>query len=590
MATEYQSKIKKKILKSFMFDMYPDAKTIFREYIQNAMDSIYEAVETGILSQKKDGYVNVQLDKSENKITITDNGTGISCSIAESTLLDISSNNKDGVHQAGLFGIGRLVGGGFCNKLVFFTSCQGENLATKVEFDMILARELFESEVDYTASEMISQIATTSFFEEEESKHYFVVVLSDVLQEYSDLLDSKIISEYLESVAPIEFRDEFDNNIIYSSTIDDDNFKNKMDSIKTVPVIINGKRIQKRYGLKVVGTGDDIQGIKLFEIKDPTFGQLAWGWYALTRYTIQIPQSDAMAEIRLRKHNIQIGENNLLSGRGLWPEERGNSYFYGEIHITHDMLYPNSARDDLADTTVKRAFVCQLKSYFLELSKLYKKANEAKNCIKSIQEGIDIVRKKHEFSDVAKDKINNKGIDKFQKLWNSNSSGPIHNVLELYKGEWEGAQKKAKMVVEEETSQRPKGGEKPKIESAEHSGESNTNPSSEGKSSSSISETRQFQSGSSPSSVSNEGLGDYSQTVPAEKPTTASTQLIPLVPTQDLLKSLEGVLSTGEIWLVRRIFRSINLNCPQNEHDRALIEQLKKLVVKDLINDLKTTK
>ena len=66
MATEYQSKIKKKILKSFMFDMYPDAKTIFREYIQNAMDSIYEAVETGILSQKKDGYVNVQLDKSEN--------------------------------------------------------------------------------------------------------------------------------------------------------------------------------------------------------------------------------------------------------------------------------------------------------------------------------------------------------------------------------------------------------------------------------------------------------------------------------------------------------------------------------------------
>ena len=58
----------------------------------------------------------------------------------------------------------------------------------------------------------------------------------------------------------------------------------------------------------------------------------------------------------------------------------------------------------------------------------------------------------------------------------------------------------------------------------------------------------------------------------------------PLLSNVDL-DPLENLLSLEEIWLLRRVFRSLTKNCPKNDHDAALVNQLKKLVVKDLVNE-----
>ena len=58
----------------------------------------------------------------------------------------------------------------------------------------------------------------------------------------------------------------------------------------------------------------------------------------------------------------------------------------------------------------------------------------------------------------------------------------------------------------------------------------------------------------------------------------------PLLSNVDL-DPLENLLSLEEIWLLRRVFRSLTKNCPKNDHDVALVNQLKKLVVKDLVNE-----
>ena len=42
----YSSEVRKKILSMLMFQLYSDERTIYREYVQNALDSINKAIET----------------------------------------------------------------------------------------------------------------------------------------------------------------------------------------------------------------------------------------------------------------------------------------------------------------------------------------------------------------------------------------------------------------------------------------------------------------------------------------------------------------------------------------------------------------
>ena len=61
-----------------------------------------------------------------------------------------------------------------------------------------------------------------------------------------------------------------------------------------------------------------------------------------------IPVSDKNSCFRLRKHNIQVGDANMLTQYFPKNETRGNKYFYGEIHVVNPKIKLNSARDGLA--------------------------------------------------------------------------------------------------------------------------------------------------------------------------------------------------------------------------------------------------
>lgn len=59
----YSSEIKKGIISLLMFQLYSDERTIYREYVQNALDSINMAVAEHLLDQPKDGMVNINIDR-----------------------------------------------------------------------------------------------------------------------------------------------------------------------------------------------------------------------------------------------------------------------------------------------------------------------------------------------------------------------------------------------------------------------------------------------------------------------------------------------------------------------------------------------
>ena len=90
----YNSEIKKGLINLLMFTLYSDEKTIYREYVQNALDSINKAIDERVLAQAKDGVVNIDIDARKKVIVIKDNGTGINANDAVRTLLDISAPQK----------------------------------------------------------------------------------------------------------------------------------------------------------------------------------------------------------------------------------------------------------------------------------------------------------------------------------------------------------------------------------------------------------------------------------------------------------------------------------------------------------------
>ncbi len=598
----YSSEVRKNILNMLMFSLYSDERTIYREYVQNALDSINRAVRLHVLPKAKDGVVSVDIDSKQRSITIRDNGTGIQASEAVQVLLDISYSTKDGIVEAGQFGIGRLVGGGYCHELVFITSAMGENVATKITFDIDkIWKMVKEDEENYLATTVINQCTNRELVNAKEEEHFFEVQLKNVKHEYASiLLNTEEVVSYLNSVAPVEYKSQFDNVLIYGSTEHKLNFRSLHEGLEKVQLFVGKTRIQKQYGLEIVGNHDKIDSLEYFKVTDPDFGELGWGWFALTKYTVQIPKEDALAGIRLRIHNIQIGDANLLSGKPLWSEDRGNSYFYGEVFATHPNIRPDSSRNGLAPTSESKAFYAALEVYFKELKQLYTKANEAKKAIEHILEGVDLLTKRGLDDYKGWDEIDNKGIAKFEQVDKKTLFEPAQRMLELYRPSFE----EAKLKVDEIKKKREE--EKKATKPIQTSPTSPCSPTSSPQPSINIQEsgtkvgdttTNPHPSDNSePSNSPVYPVNNPSQPVLSPKRETPSTNTSPITippsqPTKplksgDILSSLNGIFDKNEVWIIRRVFKVLNENCPNNDHDRRLIEELKQLIVKEFSNGI----
>jgi molecular chaperone HtpG len=424
MAAETIDLVGKDLLEQLMFSLYPDAETIYREYLQNACDSINEASELGII-EKKDGHVSINIDKFHHTITIEDNGTGIKADEAEMTLKYIAHSKKKKESAAGFYGIGRLVGGGYCKQLSFFTSAQGENVASEMVFDMNHIREILEDNEDNSsASEVIHRVTTfRNDIAEEPQKHYFKVVLKDILPDYHDvLLAEDKINDYLKQVAPIPYEATFFNNLIKQNiTKDDSKYLNYYNQLNAVKVSINNiVGLEKPYEIKFKGTeheytDDDgsirkdnapINEIRFFSIADPQLGDLAWGWYAYTPAGTQIKAIDPYTKenvltrsIRLRCHNIQVGDENVLNK--YFKQARSHVYFNGEVFIINQDIKPTADRSDIAPTSVAKKFQAKLEEFFRsDLEKLYQEANKANKQLENIRKADEEIRKIEESNEI----------------------------------------------------------------------------------------------------------------------------------------------------------------------------------------------
>ena len=121
-------------LESLTTGMYSDARIVYREYIQNSVDSLEEAIRNQLL-EVSSVRIDIVVDETKQYIAVRDNGVGITSDAVSSVLLSVGKSQKRHSKNRGFRGIGRLGGMSYCDTLTFTTSSEGENIATTVSFD-----------------------------------------------------------------------------------------------------------------------------------------------------------------------------------------------------------------------------------------------------------------------------------------------------------------------------------------------------------------------------------------------------------------------------------------------------------------------
>jgi molecular chaperone HtpG len=373
------------ILENLTTGMYQDSKVIYREYIQNSCDQIDNAVKNGIL-RLGEGDIKIWLDRGQRKIIIEDNATGIPAASFQRTLGNIADSDKKIGEDKGFRGIGRLCGLAYCKELVFESSAKGEDTVSIMMCDAKKMRGLIEENVrgkKHTANEVLHAINRFEHRKTDDlDSHYFKVELIDINRENTDLLNFQQVKDYLSFIAPVPYQ----NSFYYRSEV----YKHANElgvRIDEYNITLDGEPIFKKYTTILKDTTgtkyDDIFGVHFKDFYNADGELFAWIWIGLSKFQKAIPKINQMRGLRLRKENIQIGGEDSL--QKLFKEDRGNSYFVGEVFAANKDLIPNSQRDYFNENPARAEFERELQKYFNEeLHKIYYDGSAINSAYKKI--------------------------------------------------------------------------------------------------------------------------------------------------------------------------------------------------------------
>lgn len=366
---EHEFVIGKYTLESLINGLYLSPLDLYREYIQNAVDSFDMALELG-LEKKENLLISIRVDTKCNTILICDNGCGIESSHAVSTLIDIGNSGKQRNLRRGFRGIGRLAGLGYCDKLMFTTSAKGEINKTRVRFDAKRLRELLliNDQSNVSVKDVMKKIITVEIEPEKSNMHYFEVFLENVNLE-GGLTDLEVVTEYLVQHAPLPFSREFK----WRNTVEA-KVKIAGYTIPSYRILLNGTELYKPYRdsfvsdrvKKVNDTIQDIHVRSFFRNKKLS----AVLWYAQASYYGTI-NSGSIKGIRIRQGNILVG--NSTTCNMFFKEERFNGWILGELHVIDHDLIANSRRDDFEKNNAYYSLTEDLKEWAHEMSKEIRK-------------------------------------------------------------------------------------------------------------------------------------------------------------------------------------------------------------------------
>jgi len=396
-------KIGRQIFDIVTSGMYDNPLMIYREYIQNSVDSIDEAIENGLLELEQ-AQISITLNGQERSIVIEDNGLGLPNTMAHSVLTNLGCSPKEGKNQRGFRGIGRLGGLAYCDELIFETrSTISEDVAI-VSWNL---RELdataSNSWNDMTLQELIEDVASRDFAKatSETSDHFFRVTLRNVHRFHSDMLmNMKKIYDYLAQTAPVSY-----NRPVFSYAEEIETYLSKIKAYRCYSIKINDRQIYKPYSDEIklsTNSADRINCIEYFHFNGNDAEPLALGWYARTGFYASLPSALNVKGIRVRQGNIEVGGEHFLDDK--FSETRFSGWQIGEIHVLNGALKPNARRDGFEHSSHFERFLEQAHILGQHLSALCRKSSNLRIAQASIHCSLTQIEKTIDTTTIFVDK------------------------------------------------------------------------------------------------------------------------------------------------------------------------------------------
>ncbi|MDD6209828.1 MAG: ATP-binding protein [Bacteroidales bacterium] len=363
--------IGKDVIESLTLGMYENPLFIYREYVQNAADAIDQAIERGLV-KKGEEEILINIDENERTISIEDNAIGITSGQVMPILRNIANSTKQRGKNKGFRGIGRLGGLGYCSKLIFETSAVNEEVKSIMTWDAERLKDIINNRQEFSsAQDVLKQVTELNTIKEQADKHYFKVTLFDVTLD--DLLRVEDVSDYLSMVAPVEITSQF----IYRNKILAFMKEHGL-TLDTYNIYVNHDQIYKPYTAAIYEDNkggkkkvDDIYDVDFLYETNERGELIYWGWYSLSSFKGQMTSKNIARGLRLRKSNIQIGDEEICKKFFTKTnDQRFSFYFFGEIHAVSNGLIPNSRRDYFSESAECIEFEDKIKIAFLKLKDL----------------------------------------------------------------------------------------------------------------------------------------------------------------------------------------------------------------------------
>jgi molecular chaperone HtpG len=388
----------KDVLELVSSAMYVDPLTIYREYVQNAADSVDEARRTGLLEKAEVGRVDIELDATARSVRIRDNGTGLPWEDFSRRLTALGASAKRGGVSRGFRGVGRLAGLGYAQQLVFRSRVRGEHSVSELSWDCrALRAALRASERDDGVAELISRLITARRIDASGyPDRFFEVELKGIVRLRSDkLMSPSAVAEYLSQVAPIPFAPDFAFRKDIRAALE------PVADMGDLEIRIGGLE-GPLYRPHRTGFADDkkqmqFESHEIFRIPDVDGGLAAIGWLVHHAYEGAVPVATGFKGLRLRSGNVQIGGNALLEE--LFPESRFNAWTVGEIHILDRRIVPNARRDDFEQNAHYNNLLNQLTPIARSVARLCRTSSKRRQLTRdfevhkqAVEESLSILR------------------------------------------------------------------------------------------------------------------------------------------------------------------------------------------------------
>ena len=335
--------IGKDILELLSTSMYVEPLSMYREYVQNAADSIETALGTTDASLPHD--VQITIDRQQRSIKITDRGLGLSERDFYRKLTSIGGSSKRGTKARGFRGVGRLAGLAFCQELVFRTRALGSNKIHELRWDTRKVRALMRAtDVHMDLATIVAEsIETRTVSVSSGPKHFFEVELRNVVRHRDDrLLNAVEVSNYLGQVAPVAFHPEFTFGDQIKAFLSESGL-----TLRQLSINVEGEGLVFRPHRDVISSAGKLvrmNELETFKTLDRDGNVSSVSWILHHEYIGSLSKSTLINGWRFRSGDIQVGDNALLED--LFPETRFNGWTVAETHVLDRKIVPNGRRDN----------------------------------------------------------------------------------------------------------------------------------------------------------------------------------------------------------------------------------------------------